>query len=86
MTIHEKLSAIQVAFKCNKSAYNSFGKYNFRKAEDILEGLKPFIDKYGVYFTITEKYDEIAGKPVIISVATISDGERCYTRAGGRRS
>ena len=75
MNIHEKLSNIQVEFKSKKSRFNSFGKYNFRSAEDILEALKPLNTKYGVYFTITEKYDEIAGKPVIISVATVSDGE-----------
>ena len=42
MTIHEKLSLIQKEFKAKKSRFNSFGKYNFRSAEDILEALKPF--------------------------------------------
>jgi len=37
MTINEKLSKIQVEFKSKKSRFNSFGKYNFRSAEDILE-------------------------------------------------
>ena len=72
MKLHEKLSAIQVRFKCNKSAYNSFGKYNFRKAEDILEALKPFNKEYGVYFTVDE---ELIAPAVIQSTATISDGE-----------
>ena len=45
MKLHEKLSKIQVEFKSKKSRFNSFGKYNFRSAEDILEGLKPFNDK-----------------------------------------
>ena len=54
MTLPEKLSKIQQEFKANKSRYNSFGKYNFRSAEDILEGLKPFNAKYGVYFTVSE--------------------------------
>ena len=36
MTIQEKLSLIQQEFKAKKSRYNSFGKYNFRYAEDIL--------------------------------------------------
>jgi hypothetical protein len=59
MTLAEKLSKIQVEFKSNKSRFNSFGKYNFRSAEDILEGLKPFNEKYGVSFTITEKVSRI---------------------------
>ena len=56
MTIHEKLSLIQQEFKAKKSRFNSFGKYNFRSAEDILEALKPFNKKYNVYFTVNEKY------------------------------
>lgn len=68
-----KLSRIQIEFKSNKSRYNSFGKYNFRSAEDILEGLKPFNEKYGVYFTINEDYIYSHELPVIISRATIHD-------------
>ena len=45
MKLREKLSLIQNEFKSKKSRYNSFGKYNFRSAEDILEGLKPFNKK-----------------------------------------
>ena len=68
-----KLSRIQIEFKSNKSRYNSFGKYNFRSAEDILEGLKPFNEKYGVYFTINEDYIYSHELPVIISRAAIHD-------------
>jgi hypothetical protein len=78
--LHEKLSKIQVEFKSNKSKFNSFGKYNFRSAEDILEALKPFNEKYGVYFTIRESmhsYGILSNDsnqvPVIISTATIHD-------------
>ena len=72
-TLSEKLSAIQIEFKSNKSRYNSFGKYNFRSAEDILEGLKPFNAKYGVFFTINEDYLYSHELPVIISKAAIHD-------------
>jgi hypothetical protein len=74
LTLAEKLSKIQVEFKSNKSRFNSFGKYNFRSAEDILEGLKPFNEKYGVYFTIREEVNVIfETTPIIISTATIHD-------------
>lgn len=78
MTIHEKLSKIQQEFKAKKSRFNSFGKYNFRSAEDILEGLKPFNEKYNVYFTVSEKiktsfFNE--NVPIIKSTATIHDAE-----------
>ena len=75
MNLTEKLSKIQIEFKSNKSRYNSFGKYNFRSAEDILEGLKPFNAKYGVYFTINEDYIYSHDLPVIISKAAIHDVE-----------
>jgi len=70
MTIHEKLSSIQQEFKSKKSRYNSFGKYNFRSAEDILEALKPFNKKYKVYFTVNETW---LGDGVIESTATVFD-------------
>jgi hypothetical protein len=70
LTIHEKLSLIQQEFKSKKSRYNSFGKYNFRSAEDILEGLKPFNKKYGVYFVIKENY---LGDSILETSAMIVD-------------
>jgi len=75
MTIQEKLSLIQQEFKAKKSRFNSFGKYNFRSAEDILEALKPINEKYKVYFVIEERISEIAGIPIIHSVATMHDGD-----------
>jgi hypothetical protein len=74
LTLHEKLSKIQVEFKANKSKFNSFGKYNFRSAEDILEALKPYNEKYSVSFTITERFiDTYAEVPLLESTATIFD-------------
>lgn len=72
MTLSEKLSKIQIQFKAKKSRFNSFGRYNFRSAEDILEGLKPFNEKYKVFFTVNESLIESA---VFQSVATIHDAE-----------
>jgi hypothetical protein len=79
LSLREKLSNIQVEFKANKSRYNAFGKYNFRSAEDILEGLKPFNVKYGVYFTITESIGDINSLPIITTTASIfnADGDDC---------
>ena len=76
MTIHDKLSLIQKEFKSKKSRYNSFGKYNFRSAEDILEALKPFNEKYKVYFTITEELIDNHVTPIIKSTASIIDSEK----------
>jgi len=73
MSLHEKLSRIQVEFKANKSKWNSFGKYNFRSAEDILEALKPFNEKYAVYFVIKEQVTYNGSLPIMLSSATIHD-------------
>ena len=75
MTINEKLATIQTKFKSKKSRFNSFGKYNFRSAEDILEATKPFLLELGVSVVINEHLEEIAGLPVLASKAVISDGE-----------
>ena len=74
-TLNVKLSLIQKEFKAAKSKFNSFGKYNFRSAEDILEALKPFNEKYQVNFTITESIVEsnFLQFPMLRSVASISD-------------
>ena len=75
MTINEKLATIQTKFKSKKSRFNSFGKYNFRSAEDILEATKPFLLELGVTVTINEMLDEVVGLPIMTSTATITDGE-----------
>jgi hypothetical protein len=77
LTLNKKLSLIQKEFKASKSKFNSFGKYNFRSAEDILEALKPFNEKYEVSFIITEELitnDFVANTiPMLLSTATILD-------------
>lgn len=73
MTTAEKLSKIQIEFKAKKSRYNSFGKYNFRSAEDILEALKPINEKYRVYFTVNEKYIHTDNLPIIETTASMID-------------
>ena len=75
MTINDKLATIQTKFKSKKSRFNSFGKYNFRSAEDILEATKPFLLELGVSVTINEELVESNGFPIMKSVATISDGK-----------
>ena len=75
INIRDKLSKIQAELKVEKSSFNSFGKYNFRKAEDILEALKPFNLKYGVTFTVSEKLDQVGNLPVLFSTASIIDVE-----------
>jgi hypothetical protein len=72
--LNQKLATIQTELKAKKSSYNSFGKYYFRKAEDILEATKPFLLKHGVTVTLNEELIMTDPVPTIKSTATISDG------------
>ena len=72
--LNQKLAIIQTKLKAKKSQYNSFGKYYFRKAEDILEAIKPFLLEQGVTVTINEELIVNDPVPTIKSTATITDG------------
>ena len=74
MTINQKLTKIQTEFKSKKSRFNSFGKYNFRSAEDILEATKPFLKELNVTVIVDEELISF-DPPVLKCTATVSDGE-----------
>jgi hypothetical protein len=71
----KSLATIQTKLKAKKSSYNSFGKYYFRKSEDILEAVKPFLLEHGVYVTVNEEIIATDPVPTMLSTATISDGK-----------
>ena len=71
----KSLATIQTKLKAKKSSYNSFGKYYFRKSEDILEAIKPFLLEHGVYVTVNEEIVGVDHVPMIQSTATISNGK-----------
>jgi len=73
--LNQKLAVIQTELKAKKSSYNSFGKYYFRKAEDILEAVKPFLIREGVSVRLEEDIVDNNPVPIIRSTAILSDGE-----------
>ena len=73
--LNQKLALVQTKLKAKKSSYNSFGKYYFRKAEDILEAVKPFLIENKISVTVSEKLIATDPCPVVETTATISDGE-----------
>ena len=73
MTIYEKLIKIQTKFKSKKSRFNSFGKYYFRSAEDILEAIKPFEKELGFTVTINEEFVDNEILPMLKTTATLHD-------------
>ena len=46
MTVYKKLIKVQMELKAPKNQRNTFGNYNYRNAEDILEALKPILVKH----------------------------------------
>ena len=76
--LNQKLATVQTKFKSKKSRFNSFGKYYFRSAEEILEATKPFLLELGVSVIINEKL-MVPDPPVLSTTATISDGENQIT-------
>lgn len=75
MDSKEKLSMIQQKMKAPKNLYNSFGKYNYRNAESILEAFKPFESEYKVALVIYDEIVEIGGKNYVKSTAEFIDCE-----------
>lgn len=61
MNIYEKLLKVQIELKAPKGQYNSFGKYKYRSCEDILEALKPVLDKLKLTLFISDEIVEVGG-------------------------
>ena len=77
--LNNKLAQVQTKLKAKKSSYNSFGKYYFRKSEDILEAIKPFLLELDVSVVIKEQIIATDPVPMLESTAIFSDGENQIT-------
>ena len=75
MTIAEKLSIIQQELIAPKNQYNSFGKYNYRSCEDILEGLKPCLAKVKAAVTVSDDMVLLGDRFYVKATATLWDAE-----------
>lgn len=75
-TFIEKLLHVQRELKAPKGQYNSFGKYKYRSAEDILNAVKPLNAEQGLLLTITDKPLLVGEWHYIEATATLTDGEQ----------
>jgi len=75
MSLKEKLISIQQELKAPKGQYNSFGKYKYRSCEDILEAVKPLLERYAVCLTISDEVTEVGSRIYVKAIATLSDVE-----------
>lgn len=75
MGIYEKLSAIQQELKAPKNQRNTFGNYNYRSCEDILEAAKPLCAKYKAALVLVDDIKEIGGRFYVVAQAQLHDCE-----------
>ena len=71
----QKLINIQKDLKAPKSQYNSFGKYNYRNCEDILEAVKPLCAREAACLTLSDEIVQIGERYYIQATATLYDCE-----------
>lgn len=71
--IEKTLLKIQKGLKAPKSQHNSFGKYNYRNCEDILEALKPLLE--GCTLTITDEVVMIGTRYYVKASASLWVGD-----------
>lgn len=69
----QKLWIIQTQLKSPKAQYNSFGKYNYRSAEDILESLKPFLKAAGAVVVLSDELEVQLNKVFVKATAKLID-------------
>lgn len=65
----QALKRIQQELKAPKGQYNSFGKYAYRSAEDILEAVKPLLAKYDAELTLSDDIMEVGGRIYVKATA-----------------
>ena len=75
MELREKLLKIQVELKAPKNQKNTFGNYTYRSCEDILEAVKPILDKYKTTLTIEDNIEVFGDRLFIKSIACLQDVE-----------
>jgi hypothetical protein len=71
LTLQERLLKVQTELKAPKNMYNSFGKYNYRNLEGILEAVKPLLAKYGLNLILSDETFEVAGFPFVNAKAKV---------------
>lgn len=69
------LAQIQSELKAPKGQRNTFGKYNYRSCEDILEAVKPLLQARGLVILITDDIVQIGTRYYVRATATIYDSE-----------
>ena len=87
--IYASLMAVQAELKAPKSQHNSFGKYDYRSAEDIIEAVKPLLKENDLFLTMSDDIVQIGDRYYVkatVSVTDIVTGESVQTSALAREA
>lgn len=85
MKIFEKLVKIQNELKAPKNQYNKFGNYSYRNCEDILESLKPLLEREKLTLLLGDELVMIGERYYVRATATLTDGEDTITNVSYAR-
>jgi hypothetical protein len=83
--MENKLAEIQAKVKAPKGQFNSFGKYNYRSAEDILEAVKQVVNPMGYSITISDTIINVGDRYYIKATATLTNGKETWSTDGYAR-
>lgn len=70
----KKVVKVQGELKAPKNQRNSFGNYNYRSCEDILESVKPLLSREGLVLTISDEIIQVGERYYVKATATLTDG------------
>jgi hypothetical protein len=73
MNIYQKLAVIQYTLKAPKNQYNSFGKYNYRSCEDIIEAAKPLLQEQNMLLLLKDDIKQIGDRYYVAATALLID-------------
>lgn len=83
--LYDSLIEIQMKLKAPKSKYNSFGKYNYRSCEDILESVKPLLAEHGIFMYISDKVVMTGNRYHIEATVTVTKGSESLSVTASAR-
>lgn len=88
MKITEQLRTVQMALKAPKGQHNKFGNYDYRSCEDILEAVKPLLQKESLTLTLDDEVVSVGNRIYVKTTATVrnENGELAENHAFARES
>ena len=87
--IFAALMAVQAELKAPKNQHNSFGKYDYRSAEDIIEAVKPLLKENGLFINMSDEVVLVGDRYYIkatVKVVDVVTGESVQTSALAREA